>query len=154
MELLQARMAPIDLESRIGKSVVVTKATPLSQAGGFYCAKCDCVIKDSVNYLDHINGKKHQMNLGRKMKVERSTVDEIKATFATKKQKIDDDAKEYNLQDRLQEVAEEDQKQRDHRKEKKRKASKSRLEDQSDDVDPDLAAMMGFGGFGGSKKKN
>ena len=38
---------------------------------------CDCFLKDSLTYLDHINGRKHQRFLGYSMRVEKRTTDEV-----------------------------------------------------------------------------
>jgi len=78
---LKAREYKVDIDSRLGKSVVITKNTPQAETGGYYCNVCDCVVKDSINFLDHINGKKHQCNLGMSMRVERSTLDQVLCFF-------------------------------------------------------------------------
>lgn len=53
---LKARSYKVDLDSKLGKTRVI--ANQRAAAGGYHCDLCDCVIKDSLAFLDHINGKK------------------------------------------------------------------------------------------------
>ena len=48
----------VDLESRVGKTRIIDSQR--SKKSGYYCDVCDCVLKDSVSFLDHINGKKRK----------------------------------------------------------------------------------------------
>ena len=140
----------IDLESNLNKSQVIAKTGPGSSQAGYYCEVCDCVVKDSINYLDHINGKKHQRNLGMSMRIKRSTLDEVKSRFSMHKKAQEQKAQEYSLDERMKQIAEEEEKMKAYRREKK-KERKRKAED-PDMLDEDVAAAMGFGGFGSSKQ--
>lgn len=90
------------------------------------------------------------------MKVERSTVDQVKERFQANKKKMEEKQKDYELEKRLREAKEEEERYKEHRKEK-RKDRKRKAEDDLDGIaltDDNMAAIMGFSGFGGSKRNS
>ncbi|GAB9466857.1 hypothetical protein Gpo141_00004222 [Globisporangium polare] len=181
---LKARTQKVTLDNNVG-TVRVVKSDDLNRNGGYYCEVCECGLKDSVAYLDHINGKKHLRKLGYSMRVERSTVDQVKNRLqSAAKRKWDpimtkklDAMEEYEK--KLKAVEEEEQRVKKQKKEEKKTKKKHQnssgdasgtmnssssiaetekpAEGESeaavvDDAEAEMMAMMGFGGFGGSKK--
>merc|ERR1712079_200753 len=68
----------LELEKNLGQSRVVTQHTIKPMQGGFWCSVCECLIKDSSSYLEHVNGRRHNRNLGMNMKVEKIGVDRVR----------------------------------------------------------------------------
>ncbi|XP_018624352.1 uncharacterized protein [Nicotiana tomentosiformis] len=147
---LKPRDYQVDLESRLGKTQVVTPIAPLSQQAGYYCPVCECVVKDSANYLDHINGKKHQRALGMSMRVERSSLEQVQQRFeASKKRK---DTGSFTVQDFEEQLLKQQQEEEERKQRRKRRRFKEKAAEEEPEIDPEVAAMMGFGGFETSKK--
>jgi U4/U6.U5 tri-snRNP component SNU23 len=147
---------------------------------GWHCKVCDCFLKDSIAYLDHINGRKHQRNLGYSMRVERSTADQVNdvlARLTKEKEKKKDPflaeqlSKPTNYEDVVKQKDEEERLRKEERARKRKERRKKNkeeepVEDEPEDgegeeeeveeegIDPTMAAMMGFSGFGGGNKNH
>ncbi|KAG2442194.1 hypothetical protein HYH02_009680 [Chlamydomonas schloesseri] len=155
--LLKQRDYAIDLTSRLGKTQVVGFNTPLNQQAGWFCNVCNCVLRDSQSYLDHINGKWHNRALGMSMKVEKSTLEQVKNKFEELKSRKSPPPDEY-VPDGFDGAASAEAKEREEKREKKRrKAAEAAATGGGDaaaggEMDPEMMQLMGFGGFGSTKR--
>ena len=208
---LKSRSNRVDLTSKLGSVEIIDPKAASNTGGaavtgngvtkctdgvGWHCRVCDCFLKDSLTYLDHINGKKHQRYLGYSMRVEKSTAEEVGSVLKGLAEKKSSEsgadavdavdfeevvkAKEEEALRRKQERA----RRREERKKRARGEMANEEEDQNgvndskdnpaddetpsnetenaqddeevdeeeDGIDPNIAAMMGFSGFGGSRK--
>ena len=85
------------------------------------------------------------------MKIERSSLDQVKDRFAKNKLKLEEKKKEYDFDERMKELKEEEEKQKEYKRNKK-KRKHDEVEEDSFGGGPYMMAIMGFSGFGGSKK--
>jgi U4/U6.U5 tri-snRNP component SNU23 len=152
----------LNFNNMVGKSMVVTSNTPMAQGGGFYCTVCECVVKDSISWLDHINGKKHNRALGMNLRVERSSLEDVQSRLATHKPsdrraaaKAADGSATSALDEldaRIEKLKQEEELQIEARKEKKRQKKGEAEAEKKAGLADGFEEMMGFGGFGGKKK--
>lgn len=62
-ELMKQREGPLELEKNLNKTMVVQNPGGRGPGQpGFYCEPCNRTYKDSVGYLDHINGRARTCN--------------------------------------------------------------------------------------------
>merc|ERR1712014_322374 len=126
------RSIELNLEKNLGKAQVVTIHTIKPMQGGYWCSVCECLLKDSSTYLEHINGRRHNRNLGVNMKVEKIGVDRVKEKLKSlRKQPEAVDYEDIEARLARQEAEIEDKKRR--KKEKKRRRKKGGA--QGDDGD-------------------
>jgi U4/U6.U5 tri-snRNP component SNU23 len=139
------------------------------------CELCNRTEKDSLSYLDHLNSGFHLRKLGQSTKVARSTVEQVRQRIAQLREesKTRVDAKNFDFQRRIAQVREAEEAKRVARKEERRRkrqqerdahrASKAGVLDPSASADKEsgqaqaemegIESMMGFGGFGGGRKR-
>ncbi|OMH78630.1 Zinc finger matrin-type protein 2 [Zancudomyces culisetae] len=142
---LQSRSGKVNLTGMLGKTQLVYTSSGSSQQPGFYCKVCDCTIKDSIGYLDHINGKKHHQNMNMSLKIKRDTLDDVKEKLAKLKSKIEDSSTkgEYDFEERVSELK---RKRVDHNLKKREKQKEKKLkerEELEEYQNPEFASLMG-----------
>ncbi|PFH53846.1 hypothetical protein AMATHDRAFT_137056 [Amanita thiersii Skay4041] len=154
-ELMKQREAPLELDKNLNKTMVVQNPGGRGPGQpGFYCETCSRNYKDTTAYLDHINSRAHLRAIGQSTKIERSTVEQVRAriAFLREKTKAASAAKAYDFDQRLAEVRAKEKALRDQKRaEKKAEKEKARLEIIQNE-DDDMTNLMGFGGFGTTKK--
>ncbi|KAG2016182.1 hypothetical protein CC2G_009374 [Coprinopsis cinerea AmutBmut pab1-1] len=157
-ELMKAREAPLELDKNLGKTMVVQNPGGRGPGQpGFYCETCNRTYKDTVAYLDHINSRAHLRAIGQSTKIERSTLAQVQARIAylREKTKAASSAKDFDFDKRLAEIRAKERAAREQKKaEKKAEKEQKRMEMIAEPTgeDAEMAAMMGFSGFGTSKK--
>ena len=173
---LKARRQKVDMDSKVGSTQIVSAelatktSTGIGKIGddvtktgvGWHCKVCDCFLKDSHTYLDHINGRKHQRKLGYSMRVERSTKDQVKERLdqllkEREQAEIPVESKSpadiVKAKDEEVRKLKEDRKKRREERKKKVEVQDGDQDEEAEQIDPDIAAIMGFSGFGGSSTK-
>jgi len=125
---------------------------------GFYCEACSRTYKDTTGYLDHINSRYHLRKLGQTTRVERSTLEQVRARIALLRERTKEAsaAKSFDFDKRLAEVKDREVARREEKKaQKQAQKEEARIllaKESTMEVDDEMAAVMGFGGFGTTKK--
>lgn len=174
---MKQREGSLELDKNLGKTMIVQNPGGRGPGQpGFYCEVCNRTHKDSTGYLDHINSRQRTCysrhcrylflywktdlrKLGQTTRIERSTVEQVRAriAFLREKTKTASDAKLFDFDKRLAEVkAKEDALREEKKLAKKAVKEAARVELVKDAVvqaeQDEMAKMMGFAGFGSSKK--
>ncbi|KAG0701348.1 hypothetical protein DFH29DRAFT_982751 [Suillus ampliporus] len=158
-ELMKRREGSLELDKNLGKTMVVQNPGARGPGQpGFFCETCSRNYRDSTGYLDHINSKAHLRKLGQTTRVERSTLAQVRARIAYLREKTKEasSAKAFDFDQRLAEVkAKEDARRAEKKAQKQAQKEEARLalvKDSAMDGDDEMAKLMGFGGFGSTKK--
>lgn len=150
--------ADLDLEKDSGTTRLIDHEAGHGRGPGFYCEVCKKMCKDSVGYLDHINGRMHLRRLGQTTQAERATLQEVReriAAIRAERALGATPAQRYDFDARLKQIAadqrrEHEQRRRDRRNERQRKRPRA---DECEVVmeDAGVMAAMGFGSFGSKR---
>ncbi|KAG7098728.1 hypothetical protein E1B28_000641 [Marasmius oreades] len=156
-DLMKQREGSLDLDKNLNKTMVVQNPGGRGPGQpGFYCETCNRTYKDTTGYLDHINSRAHLRALGQSTKVERSTLEQVRARIALLRERTKEasSAKAYDFDKRLAEIKAKELALREEKKAQKKAEKEKALATQLADPteNSEMAQMMGFAGFGSSKK--
>merc|ERR1712151_1198630 len=93
-----------------------------------------CLIKDSSSYLEHVNGRRHNRNLGMNMKVEKIGVERVREKLKAMR-KEPEAIEPEDIAARIQALEEEQEAKKRKKKEKKRKKNRGTAEGEEEDGD-------------------
>ncbi|KAF9263297.1 hypothetical protein L218DRAFT_340695 [Marasmius fiardii PR-910] len=156
-ELMKQREGPLELDKNLNKTMVVQNPGGRGPGQpGFYCETCNRTYKDTTGYLDHINSRAHLRALGQSTKIERSTLEQVRARIALLREKTKEasSAKAYDFDKRLMDIKAKELAIREEKKAQKKAEKEKALATQLADIEEnnEMTQMMGFAGFGSSKK--
>jgi len=134
---LKQRTQDLELDKNLGKMQVVTQHTIKPMQGGYWCSVCECLIKDSAAWLEHVNGRRHNRNLGMNMKVEKIGVDRVREKLKAMKKTTEAAAEPEDIAARIQALEEQEEERKRRRKEKKKKKKGKGAADGGEDEDED-----------------
>lgn len=132
-ELMKAREGPLELDKNLNKTIIVNSSGTGAAQPGFYCDICKRTNKDSVAYLDHINGRSRKFlqlafinifrrfrfinlirllllsdlrKLGQTTRVVKSTLNDVRIKIAELRAKTAETAEEkkYDFEKRIKEI--------------------------------------------------
>ena len=179
---LKARRERVDIDSKLGSVEIINPekigksssgvsikdgVTASANGIGWHCTVCDCWLRDSITYVDHINGKKHQRYLGYSMRVGKSSNDQVKNKLAelAKLKKpsqpdLFDDSQSQKQSSKSFPIKDTDGDKIGHREPESKMANRvndgnsaidadenDKSYDEEDSDSDDIAAIMGFKGF-------
>jgi U4/U6.U5 tri-snRNP component SNU23 len=146
-----AARASLDIDARVGK---VEKVEGGARKAGYNCTLCNLVFHDSAALLEHLNSRLHQGKLGFSMKIEQSTVKQVKSRLAQHLEEASAASSSQapagdSLEARIRQAEEEQQ----ARKRARKEAKGAKQQQPPAELDEDAAQMLGFGAFGSSAKR-
>ncbi|CAE6501814.1 Zinc finger matrin-type protein 2 [Homo sapiens] [Rhizoctonia solani] len=156
-ELMKQREHDLELAKNLNKTMIVQNAGGRGPGQpGFYCDLCQRTLKDTSAYLDHLNSRQHLRRMGQTTQIARSTLDQVRARIALLREKTREasTARSFDFEKRLQEVRDAEEQARAEkrrRKQEKNQPAEAEVVEKTEE-DESMAVMMGFGGFGSSKK--
>jgi U4/U6.U5 tri-snRNP component SNU23 len=172
--LTTARASRLDVSQNVGKTMLVPAGATTGKRGrgaGFYCEACDLTFKDNLQWVEHENSMQHLRAIGQTGEVKKASREEVHERIQQIWERLQDEKRlqVQSLSERLEIRKEEDEKEREEKRQKRREAAeKKRAEKEKeavvkveygDDVRvegehemDDMAKLMGFGGFGTSRK--